>query len=148
MTRFLERLTLKPVPAIRLSISRLNSGWAVVDEQKIKKMMLPAHHEFTKLSRNQAVAGSWFEVRDEQDELVYRRRFNFTDQMETHHHKGQTTRQRLVEELINPIQIIIPDIDQTRMVLLFTTVDHKRGRQIRPGTVKKPIPFAAFKRTN
>lgn len=148
MTRLLKHLQNQPISAIRLSISRLKTGWAVTDEYKIDKMILPAHHEFPKLSREQVLAGSWFEIRDQHDQLVYRRRFDLPNLTETHNEKGQTARESVVDELVAPIQIIIPDIEQTSTVLLFSTVDHSRGRQIRPTTAKNPIPFAVFKRTN
>lgn len=144
----LERIHKQPMPAIRLSISRLKTGWAVTAEKKIDKMMLPAHHDFPKLARDQALGGSWFEVRDHNKQLVYRRRFDLPNLTEIQTEKSQTTRERVKDELVPPIQIIIPDIEQTSLVLLFSTVDHSRGRQTSPATAKKPIPFAVFKRAN
>lgn len=148
MSRLLESIHDQPMSAIRLSISRLKTGWAVISEHKIDKMVMPAHHEIPKLSRDQALAGSWFEVRDQNDQLIYRRRFNLPNLMETHDEKAGIARETVADELLDPIQIIIPDIEQTSRILLFSTVDHSRGRQIHPRNSKKPVPFAVFKRAN
>ena len=92
------------------------------------------------------MAGSWFEVWDKYKKPVYMRQFQMPYMFEAHGEKESITRQAVAAELVPPIELIIPDLNQAIYVLLYTTVDHRRGKHATGTGGSRTLPFAMFLR--
>jgi hypothetical protein len=91
-------------------------------------------------------SGTWFEVRDNDGSLLYRRRFCLPEQVEVHGDSGFMGRGEIPDEVTPPIDIIVPDLKEVAVVLLFAVNAPERGTHPRR-RIAQPIPFAVFKRS-
>ena len=147
MSNVSTRLRREHMPALRLSISRLKSGWAVTAENKIDKMLLPGSQDLPSSSKAGKIAGNWFEVWDKNKNIIYRRQIDMPDMLESHGDKREVSRQAVKPELVPPIEIIVPHLKQDMLVLLYSTIDHRTGKHMANIGAKQVIPFAMFLRT-
>lgn len=130
----------KPLPARRIELQYSNEGWNIVSEKKVAKKRIPIHHPYPHLTEGIELAGTWFEVVDNDGVIIYRRRVWMPGNTEAFDEKGVPFIQNLSAREWGTLELLIPDLPEAKIVRLFSIpMRSMKDTFTQPGLSRVPV---------